>query len=67
MDQLETVTSAIKQLHARKLAIDYLCNDQMVKLYESINQPATAEGYTSLPKQESYLFQVETSYFKPNF
>jgi hypothetical protein len=49
-DRVDTVTGAIKQLHDRKLAIDYLSNDQMVKLYESINKTATAEGSTLLPK-----------------
>jgi hypothetical protein len=30
-DRLDTVTSAIKQLHDRNLALDYLSNDPMVK------------------------------------
>jgi hypothetical protein len=64
--ELETVTSVIKQLHDRKLAIDYLFKDQMVKLYESINQIATAEGYMLLLKQVSGLFQIETSYLRQN-
>jgi soluble P-type ATPase len=41
---IDTVTSAIKQLHDIKLAIEYLSNDQMVKLCELINQTAIAKG-----------------------
>jgi hypothetical protein len=38
----------------------------MVKLYESVNEIAMAEGYTLLPKQVSDLFQIETSYLRQN-
>jgi hypothetical protein len=51
MNTIILQASAIKQLHDRKLAIDYLFNDQMMKLYKSINETATAEGYNVLPKQ----------------
>jgi hypothetical protein len=63
-DRVYTITSAIKSLHDRKLALDYLSNDQMVKLYNSINETATAEWFTLLPKQVSDLFQIETSYLR---
>jgi hypothetical protein len=56
------VTSAIKQLKDRKLAIENLLNDQMVKLYDSVNNVTTAEGFTLLPEQVSNLFQIEIFY-----
>jgi hypothetical protein len=62
IDRIDTVTSAIKQLHDKELALDYLCNDQMLKLYESVNQTAMVGGNTLLPKQVSDLFQIETYY-----
>jgi hypothetical protein len=65
-ERVDTMTSAIKSLHERKLALDYLSNDQMVKLYNSINETATADGFTLLPKQVSDLFQIETSYPRQN-
>jgi hypothetical protein len=38
----------------------------MIKLYETINETAMAEGYTLLPKQVSDLFLIETSYLGQN-
>jgi hypothetical protein len=63
-DRIGTVTSAIKQLHDIKLALGYLSNDQMVKLYDSIKKTAIAEGFMLLPKQVSDLFQIESSYLR---
>ena len=65
-EKIDTVTSAIKSLHDRKLAIDYLSNDQMVKLYNSINETAKADRFTLLPKLVSDLFQIEISYLRQN-
>jgi hypothetical protein len=65
-DMIDTVTSAIKHLQGRKLAIDYLSKDQMVMLYNSINDTAMAERLTQLPQQVSDLFQIETSYHRQN-
>jgi hypothetical protein len=65
-DRVDTVTCAIKSLHNRKLAIDYLSNDQMVKLYNSTKETATTDGFTLLPKQVSDLFQIKTFYLSQN-
>jgi hypothetical protein len=60
------VTSTIKQLHDRKLAIDYFATDLMVKLFDLINTTVTAGGFTLLQKQVSELFQIETSCIRQN-
>ena len=38
----------------------------MVKLYTTINETATTNGFSLLPKQVSDLFQIETSYLRQN-
>jgi hypothetical protein len=58
-ERVDTVSSAIKSLHNRKLTIDYLSNDQMVKLDNSINETATADGFTLLSKQVSDLSRLK--------
>jgi hypothetical protein len=54
----DVVECAIKQLHDRKLAINFLLNDQMVKMYDSINETVTAE--------DLHCCQMETSYLRQN-
>ncbi len=63
-ERIYTITCAIKHLHDRNLARDYLSSDQMVSLYKSINEAATVEGYILLLKQVSDLVQIETSYIR---
>jgi hypothetical protein len=62
-DMIDTVTSAIKQLHDRKLAIDYLSN---VKLYDSINKMTNDESFTLLIKKVSDFFQIKRFYLRQN-
>jgi hypothetical protein len=66
VDKIDTATSAIKELHDRKLAIDYISNDQMVKLIGSINQASTAEWFTMLHKKSIRPLQIEISYLRQN-
>ena len=58
----DSTISAVRSLHDNKLSIDYLSNDQLVQLFEAVNQTAHSEGYHPMPRQISDLFQIEASY-----
>jgi hypothetical protein len=64
--RVNSLAMGLKISIVKLVPIGYLSNDQILKKYDSINQTATAEGFTLLPKQVSDLFQIETSYLRQN-
>jgi len=63
-DRITKVTNAVQQLQHRRLAVDWLNNEQLTGLHNSVIEYAEDKDYTLLTKQLSDYFQLETSYLR---
>jgi hypothetical protein len=61
--KLNIVTHAVQQAQHRRLAIDFLSADQLLRLYSRLQSEAKALNCQLLTKHPSDLFQLELSYF----
>ena len=62
-DRIQIAVHTIQQAQHRRLAIDLLSHEQLLRLYQQLQKQAEDNGCTLLTQHHSDLFQLETSYF----
>ena len=60
---LDIVTNTIQQLQHRRMSVDFLQHNQLLKVFNNAKTIADATSCRLIPEHPSDLFQLETSFF----
>ena len=63
---LDVTTHVIQTLMQRRLAVDFLSEDDLKKVYNRLERMAIKQASKLIPEHPSDLFQLEASYFSDN-